>query len=615
MLIAPNVEIPDDVGAQASSVLGIRGSGKTNTATVLVEQLIPLGQQIVIVDPTDVWWGLRARRAAGTPAFPIPIMGGTRGDIPIAETPGLGIAIADAVLDTGLSMVISVRHLSKAAQRRVVTELLEQLYLRKANDRRPLLVVIDEASAFVPQRVSGEEARCVGAVRDIVRLGRGTGFGAMLIDQRPASVNKEVLTQVDMMIVHRVTSPQDRKAIEEWIEHQADDGHLKEVLKSLGELKLGQGYVWSPVWANIFAKAQIAERATYDSSATPKLGKPVPPPFEFLAVDIAPLRDRLKLSVEKAQQSDPKLMREEILRLKRELQEAKAKPAEYAPPIDIEDQIEKAVASAAAVVMPRAATIIECLRQAISHAEQHHRFLSERAQRTTPVPQAGSSPAGESYAEPPVRAENGSNFGNGAVGSVRARDRGAITTAAAVNGTARGGGTATSTPPAKLDAELGASHLKILEALAWWAVVGIQKPSRAQVAGVAGYTPTGGTFNRYVTALVSACLVEYPESGFLSLTPGGASKAGKPAKPPRLADLHARALDVLEAPHRKVLQVLLDGRGQPLGRTEVAERAGYEASGGTFNRYATHLVSMGMAVYPRKTAIAAAPWLFPSGLK
>lgn len=39
------------------------------------------------------------------------------------------------------------------------------------------------------------------------------------------------------------------------------------------------------------------------------------------------------------------------------------------------------------------------------------------------------------------------------------------------------------------------------------------------------------------------------------------------------------------------------------------------ASGGTFVRYVSHLSSVGMVCYPRKTTIAAAAWLFPKGLR
>lgn len=82
-----------------------------------------------------------------------------------------------------------------------------------------------------------------------------------------------------------------------------------------------------------------------------------------------------------------------------------------------------------------------------------------------------------------------------------------------------------------------------------------------------------------------------------------------------LAELHQRALGVLRSKSlAKILSVLLHARGRELGRTEVAERAGFEPGSGTFAKYCSKLRSFGVIVYPRKTTMAAAPWLFPSGL-
>lgn len=55
-----NLALPSDAVNQTFAVLGRRGSGKTYTAMVLDEQLLESGQQVVIIDPLDVWWGIRS---------------------------------------------------------------------------------------------------------------------------------------------------------------------------------------------------------------------------------------------------------------------------------------------------------------------------------------------------------------------------------------------------------------------------------------------------------------------------------------------------------------------------------------------------------------------------
>lgn len=60
-----------------------------------------------------------------------------------------------------------------------------------------------------------------------------------------------------------------------------------------------------------------------------------------------------------------------------------------------------------------------------------------------------------------------------------------------------------------------------------------------------------------------------------------------------------------------IVEKMLAAGGLEMGRTEVAERAGYEASGGSFNRYVSHLSSLRLIRYPKRTTVAAAAWLFP----
>jgi Fic family protein len=72
--------------------------------------------------------------------------------------------------------------------------------------------------------------------------------------------------------------------------------------------------------------------------------------------------------------------------------------------------------------------------------------------------------------------------------------------------------------------------------------------------------------------------------------------------------------ELLDTPHRKLLNVLLARRGKEMTRKELGELTGYEASGGTFTRYISHLSSLGFVCYPSKGTVAANAILFPKGL-
>jgi DNA helicase HerA-like ATPase len=80
------------------------------------------------------------------------------------------------------------------------------------------MLLIDEADAIAPQKPQENEARMLGAAEDIVRRGGQRGLGCMLITQRSAVLNKNVLTQVEMIVALRTIAPQDLKAMDAWIE-------------------------------------------------------------------------------------------------------------------------------------------------------------------------------------------------------------------------------------------------------------------------------------------------------------------------------------------------------------------------------------------------------------
>lgn len=261
--------LPEGVLALATAILGMRGTGKTTTAVVLVEEAIALNHPVVVIDPLDCWWGLRSSLDGKAAGHPVLLFGGTHADLPLEEHDAR--AIADLLVEHPWPAVLSLRALSKSAQRRFVAAFLEHLYLRKGEPgkRTPLLVVVDEASTFAPQNVHGETARSLGAIEDLVRRGRTSGFGVVLIDQRAASVSKDVLSQVELLVAHRHKGPHDRKALQEWVSAHDPGDRGETFMGTLATLEIGEAWFWFPGRQDIFERVQVRQRTTWDSSGTP----------------------------------------------------------------------------------------------------------------------------------------------------------------------------------------------------------------------------------------------------------------------------------------------------------------------------------------------------------
>jgi hypothetical protein len=189
-----------------------------------------------------------------------------------------------------------------------------------------LMLMVDEADEFVPQRLPHGHEAMFGAFDRLVRRGRSSGIGVTLISQRAQVVNKDVLSQIETLIGMRVLHKLDRKALEAWIEAHDTEGRQEEFLGSLASLGRGDAWIWSPSWLNVFTRVHIRERKTFDSSATPTAGESIAPPKESAPVDLEKLRAQMSAQIAKAQADDPRALRGEIARLQAELKK-KGQPA------------------------------------------------------------------------------------------------------------------------------------------------------------------------------------------------------------------------------------------------------------------------------------------------
>lgn len=313
--LSPSVKLPVEIAGRRTAVFGISGSGKSNTATVLVEQLLAAGEQVVMVDPKGEGWGLLSL-ANGKPSnLDIVAFGEPNGHIEtLAETHGP--RLADFVVETGRSVILSLLGFeSDQSERRFVASFLRQLYRRKSREGSPsrTLVVLEEAHLFVPEHATGDKTELAGAVQRIVRQGRSCGIGTLLVDQRPQDVSKRVVTQCDTLICHQLSHNLDRKALAEWVQGFDTGGRGKLFLDSLASLKPGEAWIWSPAWRNIFERAQVNRRQTFDTGAAPdgKTAKAV----KRAEVDLDALSKQLTEIVEKAKADDPKELKKRIKEL------------------------------------------------------------------------------------------------------------------------------------------------------------------------------------------------------------------------------------------------------------------------------------------------------------
>jgi hypothetical protein len=150
---------------------------------------------------------------------------------------------------------------------------------------------------------------------------------------------------------------------------------------------------------------------------------------------------------------------------------------------------------------------------------------------------------------------------------------------------------------------------RVLDALAWWSAAGHEQPSREQVAGVAGYSPTSGGFNNLLGGTNAAGWTLVPAPGLIALTDAGAAIAHCDA-PPSTEDLHARVQGILSNPQWKLMAALLEAHPEAMTRDALGEASGYSPSSGGFNNLIGSLSTLRMIEKPQPGSVRAADWLF-----
>src|SRR5881275_3672792 len=87
--------------------------------------------------------------------------------------------------------------------------------LRKLGRIPPMMLVVEEAHNFCPQ--VGQVASSK-VFRTLASEGRKFGLGLVIITQRPAKVDKNVLSQCNTQLILKVTNPNDLKALASSVE-------------------------------------------------------------------------------------------------------------------------------------------------------------------------------------------------------------------------------------------------------------------------------------------------------------------------------------------------------------------------------------------------------------
>lgn len=284
-------------------------------ASVLMEEMVRQGLFVGFVDPLGIAWGIRASADGEHEGLPVLILGGRHGDLPL--DPSAGNIVAQFLLEQRSPYILDLSLFDTEDQQRAF--LADFIGAFRLHENVRMHLIVDESDIFAPQFPQSVEARrSLAAMHQLARRFRFKGMGGTFISQRPAELNKGIM-QFDVLMALCTTTPQDIKALDEWIKRNATEAERNTFLTSLSSLPVGTAWVWSPQWLHLFQQIKVRQRTTYDSSKTPEVDSTFVEPKRLAEINLASLSEQMQALIARVQETDPTILQRTIQELREEL--------------------------------------------------------------------------------------------------------------------------------------------------------------------------------------------------------------------------------------------------------------------------------------------------------
>jgi uncharacterized protein len=563
------------------------GGGKSYGLRRIVESLQNRVQQIII-DTDGEFASLREK-------FDFVVCAAHGGDA--LAHPKTAALLCRRLLETKVSAVIDIQDLKQHDRHLFVKIFIETLMELPKTLWSPLVLHLDEAHIYCPEKGFGESIAS-DAVIDLASRGRKRGYCLVAATQRMAKFRKDAAAELLNKFIGRTGLDLDvkRAAFELGMtpkEAQATLPHLDHVFYAYGPA------ISKQVKAMAFDKVETSH---------PQAGvarvKALPKPTAAITAVLPQLADLPKEAEREAKtlkdlQDTIAAQKRAMATIERELAHAKTVALVAKPDTKKTTEMNSAIHDLRAKVRTRDRTIVELSRLAGEGHKWMHRVAGDAQTYAEGV--AATATRYREFVDPKlvkILATLGEELEvrpdlvqqildkTAMVANVTPTPRPARVTASPPDGTT-----------------LPAVQQRILDGLAWLAHKGIENPTRPMLSAVA--KSRGGYYTNTLGAMNTAGLIR-SGGGTVSLTDEGAQRASQPEDDGR--ELWEHWMDVMEGVQKRILKALLD-RGEPMTRDELSESA--SVRGGYYTNTLGAMKTMGAIDYPQNGMVAVTKNVVP----
>ena len=305
-------------------VTGKSGSGKSNTASVLVENLLANNFPVLVVDTDGEYYGLKEE-------FEL-LHAGADDECDIQVSPEHAEKIASLALESNVPIILDVSgYLDDDVAKELLLSVARHLFAKEKKLKKPFLMLVEEVHEYIPEGGGLDETGKM--LIKIGKRGRKHGLGIVGISQRPADVKKDFITQCDWLVWHRLTWNNDTNVVSRIID--------AEHANAVEDLDDGEAFLMTD-WSESVRRVQFHRKRTFDAGATPGLEDFERPELKSVSDDL--VSDLREISDEQERrESELAELRQELDRKEARIEELEAELAEARDLSRMADQFAQAM--------------------------------------------------------------------------------------------------------------------------------------------------------------------------------------------------------------------------------------------------------------------------------
>ena len=230
--ISDDLELPREVAQEVTLITGTRGSGKSYSGGVFMEELNKNGLTFICFDT------LGAHRKINLPGVEV-----------INVPPNSNInakSLVNATVMNNRSLILNMVDMSEPQQQALVASFANEIMLaRPSRYNKTVTVIVEEAQTFAPAGNAKSIYESILPLDSLTKKGRAFGIGVVYITQRPQDFSMRLRSQTSTFIIHGLKNPNELRVVRDHV-RVASRKESDEVVHKVHNFNPGEALVISP---------------------------------------------------------------------------------------------------------------------------------------------------------------------------------------------------------------------------------------------------------------------------------------------------------------------------------------------------------------------------------